>query len=62
MKEKPVSIIVDWGTTSLRAALVSASGATIDSRETEGGIQFIKDGTFEATLMRATADWFDQFG
>lgn len=62
MADRPVSIIVDWGTTSLRAALVSGAGGTIEWRETEGGIQFVKDGRFEAALMEAVSDWFETYG
>ncbi|SFA77093.1 2-dehydro-3-deoxygalactonokinase [Rhizobium sp. NFR07] len=60
---QPVSIILDWGTSSLRAALVSATGETLDSRDTtSGGIQFVKDGAFEAALMESVGDWFTAHG
>ncbi len=37
----PSSIILDWGTSSLRAMLVSEAGETLDSRGTSKvGIQF----------------------
>jgi 2-dehydro-3-deoxygalactonokinase len=62
MTEQPATIIVDWGTTSLRASLVSALGTTLDTIETEGGIQFIRDGQFETALMTAIGNWFDQYG
>ncbi|TKT79144.1 2-dehydro-3-deoxygalactonokinase [Aquamicrobium sp. LC103] len=58
----PASIIVDWGTTSLRAALVTATGMTVAARETEGGIQFVEDRRFEAALMDAVGDWFEAHG
>jgi 2-dehydro-3-deoxygalactonokinase len=61
--QTPASIILDWGTSSLRAALVSASGETLDSRETQsGGIQFVKDGAFEAALVQVAGDWFSVHG
>jgi 2-dehydro-3-deoxygalactonokinase len=63
LMQTPVSIILDWGTSSLRAALVSRSGDTLDSRETQsGGIQFVKDGAFETALMTAVGDWFSTHG
>ena len=54
----PTSIILDWGTSSLRAMLVSDTGETLDTKETSsGGIQFVKDGAFEAALMSVIGDW-----
>jgi 2-dehydro-3-deoxygalactonokinase len=61
--QTPASIILDWGTSSLRAALVSDTGETLDSRETaSGGIQFVKDGAFEAALMETVGAWFSAHG
>ncbi|EUB96656.1 2-keto-3-deoxy-galactonokinase [Rhizobium sp. CF080] len=55
----PTSIILDWGTSSLRAMLVSETGETLDTRDTSsGGIQFVKDGAFEAALMETVGEWF----
>ncbi|GHC76529.1 2-dehydro-3-deoxygalactonokinase [Limoniibacter endophyticus] len=62
MPQTPVSIIVDWGTTSLRASLVSDAGETLAHLETQGGIQFIKDGRFEEALMAAIEPWFAEHG
>jgi 2-keto-3-deoxy-galactonokinase len=63
MTPKPTSIILDWGTSSLRAMLVSGSGETIDTKETSsGGIQFVKGGAFEAALMEAVGAWFTAHG
>ncbi|WP_457093264.1 2-dehydro-3-deoxygalactonokinase [Microvirga sp. P5_D2] len=59
----PTSIILDWGTSSLRAMLVSGTGETLDTRETtSGGIQFVKDGAFEASLVQTVGDWFSALG
>ncbi|MEQ1406363.1 2-dehydro-3-deoxygalactonokinase [Neorhizobium sp. Rsf11] len=59
----PTSIILDWGTSSLRAMLVSETGETLDTRESSnGGIQFVKDGAFEAALMQAVGEWFSAHG
>jgi 2-dehydro-3-deoxygalactonokinase len=61
--QTPASIILDWGTSSLRAALVTGSGETHDSRETQsGGIQYVKDGAFEDALIQAVGDWFSSHG
>lgn len=60
---RPTSIILDWGTSSLRAMLVSETGETLDTRESSsGGIQFVKDGAFEEALMRAVGEWFSAHG
>ncbi|MBP1844837.1 2-dehydro-3-deoxygalactonokinase [Rhizobium petrolearium] len=59
----PTSIILDWGTSSLRAMLVSETGETLDTQESSsGGIQFVKDGAFEAALMQAVGEWFSAHG
>jgi 2-dehydro-3-deoxygalactonokinase len=60
---KPASIILDWGTSSLRAALVAETGETLGGRDTtSGGIQFVRDGAFEAALMETVAPWFADHG
>jgi len=60
---RPTSIILDWGTSSLRAILISETAETLDTRETPGGgIQFVKDGVFEAALMQAVGEWFTAHG
>ncbi|NNU62832.1 2-dehydro-3-deoxygalactonokinase [Ochrobactrum soli] len=59
----PASIILDWGTSSLRAALVAETGETLDGRDTtSGGIQFVKDGAFEVALMETVGIWFATHG
>ncbi|WP_266064553.1 2-dehydro-3-deoxygalactonokinase [Brucella intermedia] len=58
-----LSIIVDWGTSSLRAMLVLDTGETLGTKEpATGGIQFVKDGAFEAALMAVVGDWFAAHG
>jgi 2-dehydro-3-deoxygalactonokinase len=60
---KPASIILDWGTSSLRAMLVSDTGEVLDIREPKsGGIQFVENGAFEAALMAAVDSWFAENG
>ncbi|MDQ1194398.1 2-dehydro-3-deoxygalactonokinase [Agrobacterium sp. SORGH_AS 787] len=56
------SIIVDWGTTSLRAALVGENGEELDHLETENGISSLRQGEHEAALMTALAPWFSRYG
>jgi len=62
MAEQTASIIVDWGTTSLRAALVDANGAELDQLETAQGISSLQKGEHEAALMGALAPWFSTHG
>jgi len=58
-----VSAIIDWGTSSLRATLISADGRVLDKCESRnGGIQFVKGGAFEAALMAAIGAWFEEHG
>lgn len=59
---EPSHIVVDWGTTSLRAFLVSSDGIIGDSLETERGIQFISDGAYEAELTSAASEWIAVHG
>ncbi len=62
MAGQEVSIIVDWGTTSLRATLAGKSGDTLDSLETAQGISTLKKGEHEGALMAALAAWFSRYG
>lgn len=45
------SIVVDWGTTSLRAALVTDAGDVLDQIETQQGISTLKQGEHEDVLV-----------
>jgi 2-dehydro-3-deoxygalactonokinase len=56
------SIVVDWGTTSLRATLVSDGGEELDSLETSQGISSLGKGDHEAALMTALAPWLSVHG
>ena len=58
----PKLIVIDWGTTSLRAALIDATGSKIDSVETEAGIQFLFDGDYESHLLHTVDPWFSKYG
>lgn len=50
-------VVVDWGTTSFRAVLLSPDGAIRERIETGDGIQFVDKGAFEATLLRLLSPW-----
>lgn len=62
MAATATSIIVDWGTTSLRAALVGEDGKELDHLETADGISSLGKGEHEAVLMAALAPWFSRHG
>lgn len=60
MAARATSIIVDWGTTSLRAALVGNDGAELEHLETADGISSLAEGQHEPALMSALAPWFSK--
>ena len=62
MAARATSIIVDWGTTSLRAALVGNDGAELEHLETADGISSLAEGQHEPALMNALAPWFSKHG
>lgn len=55
-------IVVDWGTTSFRAFLLSADGAVRDSLETPDGIQTCAGGGFASLLMERINPWIAKEG
>lgn len=62
MDNRPNAIVVDWGTTNLRASLVTAAGTVLDHLETPQGIATLSTGSHEATLMAALDPWFAAHG
>ncbi|MGI3900012.1 MAG: 2-dehydro-3-deoxygalactonokinase [Janthinobacterium lividum] len=56
--ESAAFIAVDWGTTRLRASLVDAEGAVIDTTQSDSGVQSVPAGGFAAALDTACASWF----
>jgi 2-dehydro-3-deoxygalactonokinase len=62
MTGQPASIVVDWGTTSLRAALVGADAQELDVIETSQGISTLGTGEHEAALMAALSPWLTAHG
>ncbi|WP_322014239.1 2-dehydro-3-deoxygalactonokinase [Paraburkholderia sp. J12] len=59
---KPSFISLDWGTSSLRAVLVSEEGAIIEARSAAGGVMSVKDRQFPASLNAICSDWIETFG
>jgi len=62
MDTQAASIVVDWGTTSLRGTLVDADGEVLDHLETGQGIATISKGEHESVLMSALQPWLDTHG
>ncbi|HSF65629.1 MAG TPA: 2-dehydro-3-deoxygalactonokinase [Paracoccaceae bacterium] len=60
--QTPASVIVDWGTTSFRADLVTATGKVLGHVETAQGISALGGQGFEAVLMGALAPWLAAHG
>jgi 2-dehydro-3-deoxygalactonokinase len=62
MTTQPALIALDWGTTSLRAYLVDAQAAVIDSLSTSRGILNVPGGDFDAVFTTVTGRWLEQYG
>lgn len=62
MTDRPALISVDWGTSSLRAYLVTAQGSVLGRIETADGILSVTGAAFEATLEAALAPWTRDHG
>ncbi len=50
-------IALDWGTSSLRAWRLSATGAVLDARQQDWGIMHLPEGGFPAAFAAVTRDW-----
>lgn len=48
---------VDWGTSSLRAALLDGNGAVLQERSAPRGILTVEPGGFPAVLQEVCGDW-----
>ena len=57
MADKGRLIAVDWGTSRLRAMLLSAAGRPIATAESADGIGALESGTHEAAFERLVSDW-----
>lgn len=53
-------VAVDWGTSSLRAALLTADGAVKEERGNGRGILTVEAGGFSAVLRELCGDWLAQ--
>jgi len=62
MARETAAIIVDWGTTTLRAALVDADGNELENIETSQGISNLGKGDHEEALMTTIAPWLSAHG
>ncbi len=56
-REAPALIAVDWGTSSFRAALMSAGGSVLSSVSTTDGIAKVPASDFYGVFKRILADW-----
>lgn len=63
MIESPAShlLALDWGTTSLRAALMTADGHTMAEASSNDGLLAVRDRQFEQTLQALCGPWLEQF-
>jgi len=52
-------IALDWGTSSLRAWLLDATGAIAATRSAALGIMHISDARFEAAFLEVCGDWIE---
>lgn len=53
----PALIGIDWGSSSLRVALLDAAGRVIERRDSAAGVFTVADGAFAAALWPLCADW-----
>jgi len=54
-------IAIDWGTSSLRAALMSPDGAVLERIASPDGIMFAKDRSFEAIFRDLFSGWLARY-
>lgn len=54
-------LALDWGTSSLRAALMTADGRIAAEASSSDGLLAIPDRQFEQTLQRLCGKWLEQF-
>lgn len=55
--ESSTGILVDWGTTNLRAYLVNNSGKVLETRRSPQGIRNVEDGKFADTIRDILKGW-----
>ncbi|MFI4931445.1 MAG: 2-dehydro-3-deoxygalactonokinase [Burkholderiales bacterium] len=54
---QPSLIALDWGTSNLRASLLDAAGATLDTRSAAAGVMAVPERRFAEALLSLCADW-----
>jgi 2-dehydro-3-deoxygalactonokinase len=52
-------LAVDWGTSSLRAALLDTQGQVLEARQFEQGILHVPVGAFESVFQHRLGDWME---
>jgi len=62
MAETPTRILLDWGTSSLRAMLMGDAGTVLDRRASAQGVATVKDGRFEPILREIVGVWLAEHG
>jgi 2-dehydro-3-deoxygalactonokinase len=53
-------IAIDWGTSNLRASLLGAGGAVLESRAAAGGVMAVTGGRFAEALQALCGDWIEE--
>src|SRR6185369_14418146 len=53
---------VDWGSSSLRAALIDGDGTVVDVRSTDSGMLKVERSGFDAVFEAEFGDWMDVAG
>jgi len=59
---QPALLAVDWGTSSLRGALLNTTGAVLEMREFPRGILTVSPGEFETVFDTCFGDWMQTPG
>lgn len=63
MNHNPTSLVaVDWGTSSLRGALLNSAGQVLDERAFDRGIMTVPPGGFASVFEACFADWLSAEG
>lgn len=63
MNDTPIPVLIglDWGTSSLRAQLLGAHGAVLETRARPWGIMHLPDGDFSAAFREIVGDWRERW-
>jgi 2-dehydro-3-deoxygalactonokinase len=54
---QPSLIALDWGTSNLRASLLDAAGAALDTRSAAAGVMAVPERRFAEALLSLCGDW-----